>query len=502
MRSLLLLACSLLAACGGDAPAAAPPRLVVLLATCTLRKDVLAPYEARVAYTPNLAALAKESVVFPRHEAEAGQSGTDFAAIFSGTQCDVNGVYYHPHTLDPELDLVGEVFARGGYETWFLNGHRMASSDLGYGQGIQHDLDLGGQRKHRLLDANDGALRGVLAALAAQPAKRAFVLANFTLTHEPYTKQVTRAEVLAFVQRFPDSGNGVSAAELERWWDFYEQHRLELQWNLPPTAAALDLSAADLAELARVLEVVYRTSVEELDRVVGELVDAIRAAGLWNDTVFCFTADHGEALYREGLQFHWTHGLQLAPEVLSVPWLLRAPGVASGTYPAVTRSIDVLPTLAGLCGLAPASEPPPAPPREGHDLAPVLHGRARAPELLAFAHTSVVGALSLETFAGMTHVLRLYPRTDPELCWVRVRSGDLVVQRVNTGAEHWQLEAYDLAEDPLQLENRFDPADARQQKLVEALEAYRARLVAAFARSEQPVDAEALERMRELGYAR
>jgi hypothetical protein len=76
------------------------------------------------------------------------------------------------------------------------------------------------------------------------------------------------------------------------------------------------------------------------------------------------------------------------------------------------------------------------------------------------------------------------------------------VQRVNIGGETWQLEAYDLAEDPLQLENRFDPADPRQQKLAEALEGYRARLVAGFARSEQPLDPEALQRMRDLGYVR
>jgi arylsulfatase A-like enzyme len=326
------------------------------------------------------------------------------------------------------------------------------------------------------------------------------VLANFTLTHAPYHKQVKREAVLQFARSFPEFGAGIGAAELDRWWPFYEQHRFELEWNLPLSAAELQLSEADVAELARVLEVTYRAAVCALDHTIGEFVEGIRKAGLWEETVFCFTADHGEALRREGLTFHWTHGLQLAPEVLGVPWMLRAPRVAAQRYEGVTRSIDVLPTLAGLCGIELARRPG----REGADLSAVLLGRAAPPELLAFSHTSVVGEFSYETFASMKHLLSTYPRTDPELCWVRVRAGDLVVKRVNTGGEVWQTQAFDLGSDPLELEERFDAADPRQQELVEALEAYKRRLVEGYARTqgaEVPAD-EALEKLRELGYAR
>jgi len=489
-----------LAACGGTAPPR--PRLVVLLATCTLRRDVLSPFDEGVTYTPRLAELAAEGVVFPRHETEAGQSGTDFAALFGGVQADVHGVYFHPRVLSGELELVGEAFAGAGYETWFLNGHRMAASDLGYGQGIapERTLDVRGGKKRRLLDAGDGALPRLFDELAADPGRSAFVLANFTVTHGPYSKQVTREAVLDFARRFPAYG-AVSEAELERWWPFYEEHRLELEWDLAHAAATLGLTEADVAELARVLELTYRTAVTNLDRAVGEVIDAVRAAGLWQETLFCFTADHGEALYRPGLTFHWTHGLQLAPEVLGIPWILRAPGLEPGRYAGVTRSIDVLPTLAGLCGVALA------PGRDGVDLAPVLRGRAPVPELLAFSHTSVVGPASLATFAGMEGVLGLYPRTDPALCWVRVRDGDRVLKLVPGAEGAWRSEAFDLAADPEEAHDLFDPADARQRELGRALEAYRARLIAGYERTqgrdaEGPVDEETMARLRELGYAR
>jgi arylsulfatase A-like enzyme len=490
----------LLAACGDATPER--PRLVVLLAPCTLRRDVLEPYDARVRSTPNLARLARESAVFARHSTECGQSGTDFATLFTGLQADGHGVFYHPRKLSEELELVGEVFAGAGYETWFLSGHPMAAADLGYGQGIppERTFDIRGPRKRHLLEAGNGALRGLLDDLAREPARRAFVLANFTSTHAPYHKQTKREAVLEFARAFPEQGAGASAAELERWWPFYEEHRFELEWNLADAAARLALAPADVEALARVLEVTYRTAVSGLDRTVGELLDAIRAAGLWDETVLCFTSDHGEALHREGLLFHWTHGLQFAPEVLDVPWLLHAPGVAPQRYEGVTRSLEVLPTLAGLCGIGLA----PRPGRDGHDLAPVLRGRASAPELRAFSHTSVVGEFSFETFAGMRHLLSYYPRTDPELCWVRVRAGDLVVERVNAGEEAWRTQAFDLARDPLARHDLFDPSDRRHSELAGALEAYKQRLVEAYARTqgaELPAE-EALARLRELGYAR
>jgi len=311
---------------------------------------------------------------------------------------------------------------------------------------------------------------------------------------------VKREAVLEFVRAFPEHGGGVTGAELERWWPFYEQHRFQLEWNLPDAAAELGLAPADVEALARVLEVTYRTAVSGLDRTIGELVDAIRAAGLWEETVFCFTSDHGEALHRAGLIFHWTHGLQFAPEVLDVPWLLHAPGVAQERYEGVTRSIDVLPTLAGLCGI----ELAPRPGRDGCDLGPVLRGRASPPELRAFAHTSVVGEFSFETFAGMRHLLSFYPRTDPNLCWVRVRADDLAVELVNTGEESWRTQAFDLGRDPLGRVDVFERSDRRHSELAGELEAYKRRLVEAYERTqgaELPTE-EALERLRELGYAR
>ena len=60
------------------------PRLVLLFAACSVNKFCLSPYNQNVSYTPAIARLASEGMVFTKHQTESGQSGTSYASIFSG----------------------------------------------------------------------------------------------------------------------------------------------------------------------------------------------------------------------------------------------------------------------------------------------------------------------------------------------------------------------------------------------------------------------------------
>src|SRR6185503_3621762 len=99
---LVLLA---LAGCGARRD---PPRLVVLYVACTVDKDFLSPYAPGVGFTPELEAFAREGLVFRRHVTECGQSGVDFATIFSGTQAYRHGVYSHPAIVAEGNTLIAE----------------------------------------------------------------------------------------------------------------------------------------------------------------------------------------------------------------------------------------------------------------------------------------------------------------------------------------------------------------------------------------------------------
>jgi len=503
----MALVATALMACGPGSEHPVRPRLVVLYATCTLNKAYLSPYDGDVPFTPSFQRLAEGSRVFRRHVTEAGQSGLAFASILTGTQSDRHGVYYHPSKLAGENQLLAERFAAAGYDTWFWSGQPMAAASLNYGQGVvpTHTFEraLPFASEVQPLDeefllrltGNDDEFDAILAHLGAEPDYEAYVQICFTATHEPYHQYATREQVLAFGERFPGHANGVTRAEIERFLPIYENNRHELNFDFPTTVERLGLTPTDVERLGAVIEAFYKTSVHNLDGLLGRFLDRLEASGLMDETLLVFTADHGESMYRENALFHWTHGLQLAPEVLGVPLIIRGPrwGVVPGAYEGVTRSIDVLPTLAGLCGLDTSGV-------DGTDLSAAIRGEEEAPRLLAYSHTTTWGEQRVRRFRRLTLLHGILPRADPALMWTRIRDRDMVFKLSRRTDGSFVVQAFDLASDPGETTDLFDSEDPEHALMRERLATYKARLVQRFDPSSGLTEDEALERLKELGY--
>ena len=321
------------------------PRLVVLYVPCTVNKDYLAPYNEAVGYTPHLKRFAEEAVVFDRHQTEAGQSGTAYASLFTGTQADRHGIYYQPAILRDDLYLISEAFGHAGYETYFWWEQGMAAADLNYGQGVPPQRTF-----NKILTGGDATFQRILRRLQSEPDFRAFVVANFTVTHSDYNYYPDA--IVEFLEEFPDELQGVSRDEFETYRHLYLENSYRITFDFPRFVESNQLNEVDVAKLGRTLEFHYKACVHHLDRLFGELVGDVEAHDLMDDSLIAFTADHGEVVYRDNALF-LTHGFQLAPEVLSVPLLMHVgESVEAGRYEAVTRSIDVFPTLVGLCHFA------------------------------------------------------------------------------------------------------------------------------------------------------
>jgi arylsulfatase A-like enzyme len=488
-RRAFLLAVLGLAILSGAAACRArerPPRLVLLYATCSLNKQYLAPYDPTVGYTPVLRALQKRSVVFERHRAEAGHSGVDFAALFSGSQADRHGVFFHPKKLSDDLVLVSEVFAAGGYETWFWGGHPMASPSLNYAQGVPPERAL----DHRLV-AGDPEWKKLLQKLRADRNARAFVTTNFSVTHPPYPDDYVRG----FCDLHPAECKDVP-------WDRYASIRDvlysgRLSYDFAGAVAHYKLTPEVVTDIARVAEVLYKSDVWHLDHMFGELVAEIDAEGLLPETLIAFTSDHGEVLFDEAAPFKWTHGYQLTTMDLGIPLLLIGPGLRPGAYAETTRSIDVAPTLAGLAGLA-----PPAGAMQGIDLSPVLRGAAPPVHNAAFSHTMLLNEL-IAADQPNTLLGRLFKPEDVDGMWVAAREGDRTYKLARRDGTTWTEEAYDLAADPHEARNVYDPRSPRDQAAMAELRRYKERLTAAYRHGSTAADPsreEQIERLRSLGY--
>ncbi len=112
----------------------------------------------------------------------------------------------------------------------------------------------------------------------------------------------------------------------------------------------------------------YLACITQTDHAVGLLLDYLDRAGLADNTVVVYHADHGG--------YSGAHGIQeKAPGICSeavcrIPFLWRVPGLtaAGRVCSHLTENVDLAPTITSLCGL-PAMET-----TDGHDLTGLLGG--------------------------------------------------------------------------------------------------------------------------------
>ena len=119
-----------------------------------------------------------------------------------------------------------------------------------------------------------------------------------------------------------------------------------LAWDYPRQPLCLD----SMTEVRRLVDG-YDTGVLYADRMVGEILDRLAAAGVLADTVIAISADHGENLGE--LNVYGDH--QTADQATTrVPFVLCFPGVterlAGQAVPALYYQVDLAATLVGLAG--------------------------------------------------------------------------------------------------------------------------------------------------------
>ena len=105
----------------------------------------------------------------------------------------------------------------------------------------------------------------------------------------------------------------------------------------------------------------YRNAIHYVDSELKRLVDGIREAGGWENTILVFTGDHGEEFYEENT---FGHNSNLNEYQTMVPFLMHVPGHGSSKVSKLTSHMDVMQTLLGFM----ADEPMPEAYFQGRDM--------------------------------------------------------------------------------------------------------------------------------------
>lgn len=88
----------------------------------------------------------------------------------------------------------------------------------------------------------------------------------------------------------------------------------------------------------------YYGSISWIDDCIGRLLGAVNS-----NTIIVFTSDHGDILGDHG---HFSKGMYAYDGVIKVPLLMMIPGMKHRFYHHLVQSIDILPTILNILGMA------------------------------------------------------------------------------------------------------------------------------------------------------
>lgn len=345
--SRLLWCCVLLlglAACKGEPPPV--PQHVVLLVIDTQRADRLGAYGYPRGLTPTLDALAREGVVFENCVSQASWTSPSMVSMLSGL-----GVSEEVMHLPADKPTLAERFQSAGWRT----GGFVCNNILDE----QHGFHRGFEQYHCQLEPY-GSNEPILEWLRANKDQRSFTWIHLNEVHDEHHPELGSTYWPIPPEqwrKWRDVREGVPA-ERERYYSHISE-RLSL---VEPTQSRERIQA-DWGG--------YDDDVRYEDNRIAEIFNELRRLGLWDKTAIVIAADHGEGLYtreqflsgtrKAALErgeaptlvntLQLTHGSQGYWELIHVPLLFKAPGVAPARVPGYVENLDIAPTLVELARL-------------------------------------------------------------------------------------------------------------------------------------------------------
>lgn len=317
-----------------------PPLDLVVVSIDTVRADHTALGGYARETTPNLRALAEESVVFDHAVASAPWTLPSHTTLFSGMLPDRHGVVRGANRIPDEIPLLAEDLRAAGYRTAAYTGGGNVAAEFGFGRGFDRygerdpayppsdwaSSAQGVDADERVFAAQSEEERGDLIQELARPDRSPrFVFVHTYVAHEYHA---TEAALRAI---------GTSPG-LARWY------ASELGMS-----GLRDIFHKGEEEKARAAtESIYDATVWLADELVGEVVEALRRSGRLDQTVLVVVSDHGEELFERGVL---GHGHSAFEELTHVPLLIRVPGSVAARVDDVVSLADIAPTLRDLLGL-------------------------------------------------------------------------------------------------------------------------------------------------------
>jgi arylsulfatase A-like enzyme/Tfp pilus assembly protein PilF len=280
------------------------PANVILITLDTTRADRMGFLGSKSGLTPNLDALARQSVVFTRAYSQVPLTTASHATILTGTYPQFNQVNDFGVALAEDLPYAPYIFRGNGYHTAAFVGSLILDPETRSAPGFDRGFDTydagfhrrrqGEDRYHSIERRGDEVVAHAITWLNAHQKGPYFLWVHLYDAHDPYD---------------------------------------------PPEPYKTKYKAAP-----------YDGEIAYVDSAVGKLLRHLRAVGLYDDALIAVMADHGEALGEHG---EATHGMFLYDETIHVPLLFKLPRerLAGKRVDASAGLVDVMPTILQVTGI-------------------------------------------------------------------------------------------------------------------------------------------------------
>ncbi len=379
--------------------------------------------------TPNLDRIAAEGTTFASAYSQTSSTNSSAKSYLTGMYPAGLIAGRGIHALTESDYTLAEFFGDAGFQTGGFSENTYVKKRLGFTQGFEtfkyidplFDKDVALDYRPRDQEATLRLIKLAEEWMKSQSSDdRWFCYLHLLRPHNPYTVPNSFAEQAKFL---PD---GKSIDKMENMLLRGVRNRTNLsRLNLAPLY--IDR---------------YDTNIRYVDQLLGDLIEALEAEGLLENTLLIIASDHGEAFGQHG---DFGHNTTVYEEMIHVPLVFHAPDYVGLTTPLVTQPVemvDLFATLAALYSLTPPE---------------YLHGRSFLPLMLGSTEPHK------DTYFSMTNKGE----------WLSVRKRNLKLILKGRAYSHFvPKEIFDIGRDPMEQTNLLGP-EGPGQEFTELVDQYR-----------------------------
>jgi len=412
------------------------PNIIFVFAD-QLRYSALGSSGNKIVYTPNFDRMASQGLVFDNAFSSHPLCSPYRAHILTGKYGFANGVPDNEYLLwDNQVTLAGALKA-AGYRTAYIGKWHLGSGpyteDKRYGFDYMFAFNCLNRHYGATYHRNEaGPIKVDKFAPEGETDQAVSFMEDHVKTHSdsPFALVMSWEPPHWPYGQFPEEFN------------IYDPAKVDLPPNVP----------VQMAHFARREIAQYYGNVSALDAQMGRLMGTIEKLGIAGNTILCFSSDHGDHLSSHGYgkpMDKWMHPTMRASkstpyeESVHIPFIMRYPQriKAGQRTPAMFGSVDVMPTLLGLCGVPIPSGV------QGHNLSHVATGEnGPKPPDSVYLMNMGTGWPDRDRWVG---------------CWRAVRTDRWVYARWHDRRDHEPV-LFDREEDPYETNNLAEDAEFAQ----------------------------------------